>query len=85
MHRILLFDHLGLLLIYQLLDALKVGKIDLLVRFSKFEKSLLHDFDLLVDLGLLIVALLGGHTFWDGVVDSIDIAWRDTFNCTSCR
>ena len=49
MHRILLFDHLGLLLIYQLLDALKVGKIDLLVRFSKFEKSLLHDFYLLPD------------------------------------
>ena len=36
MHRILLFDHLGFLLIYQLLDALKVGKIDLLVRLSKF-------------------------------------------------
>ena len=49
MHRILLFDHFGLLLIYQLLDALKVGKIDLLVRLSKFEKSLLHDFYLLPD------------------------------------
>lgn len=49
MHRILLFDHLVLLLIYQLLDSLKVRKIDLLVRLSKFDKSLLHDFYLLPD------------------------------------